>query len=83
MSWLLYPLLLALQLAFLFVILTYFGGMWKGAQDQGGHGWVASLLWAIGLLVILNYLHYAHDTRGVPLSSLGDLPRPPLTAHSA
>ena len=63
-----FPLLLVLQLAFLYVGLTYFGGLWKGAQDQGKHGWLASLLWAIGLLVILNFLHYAHDTAGFHLA---------------
>jgi len=68
MSWALFPLLLTLQFAVLFVGLNYFGGMWKGAQDHGKHGWVVSLLWGSGLLVIFNYLHYAHDTTGFHLA---------------
>ena len=42
--------------------------MWKGAQDQGKHGWLVSLRFAAGLLVILNFLHYAHDTTGFHLA---------------
>lgn len=67
-NWVFYPLFLVVQLAFLYAGLTYFAAMWKGAQDQGKHGWVVSLLFAFGLLVILNCLHYAHDIAGSHLA---------------
>jgi hypothetical protein len=50
-----YPLLVALwawplEFVLLFVLLTIYGAMWKGAQDQGRQGWFVALLWSLGLL---------------------------------
>ena len=56
-----HPLLVALwvwplEFVFLFVLLTIYGAMWKGAQDQGRRGWFVALLWSLGLLGGLHVL---------------------------
>ena len=40
------------QLLGLYLILTYFGGLWTGAESQGRHGWIAALL-AATVVVLL------------------------------
>ena len=55
------PLLVALwvwplEFVLLFVLLTIYGAMWKGAQDQGRRGWFVALLWSLGLLGGLHVL---------------------------
>ena len=41
-----------IQLLGLYIPLTYFGGLWSGAEIQGRHGWIAALL-AAGAVVLL------------------------------
>ena len=41
-----------IQLLGLYIALTYFGGLWSGAESQGRHGWIAALL-AAGVVVLL------------------------------
>ena len=36
-----------IHLAGLYFALTYFGGLWTGAESQGRHGWIAALLAAV------------------------------------
>jgi hypothetical protein len=45
-----------LQCFSLFIVLTIFGAMWKGAQDQGQHGWAVALIWAVALQLALQVL---------------------------
>lgn len=45
-----------LESLLLFVTLTIYGAMWKGAEDQGRRGWVVALLWSVGLVIALNAL---------------------------
>jgi hypothetical protein len=42
-----------IQLLGLYVALTYFGGLWSGAESQGRHGWIAALLAAVVALLLL------------------------------
>ena len=41
-----------IQLAALYFPLTYFGGLWTGAEIQGRHGWIAALLAAIAVVLL-------------------------------
>ncbi len=48
-------------------MLTIYGAMWKGAQDQGQRGWVVALIWAVALQLGLQalkelnvLLHHSH-----------------------
>jgi len=41
-----------IQLAALYFPLTYFGGLWTGAEIQGRHGWIAALLAAVVVLLL-------------------------------
>ena len=43
-----------IHLAGLYVPLTYFGGLWSGAESEGRHGWIAALLAAV--VVVLLFL---------------------------
>ena len=45
-----------LEFLLLFVLLTIYGAMWKGAQDQGRQGWFVALLWSLGLVIGLHGL---------------------------
>lgn len=45
-----------LEFLLLFVLLTIYGAMWKGAQDQGRRGWFVALLWSLGLVIGLHGL---------------------------
>jgi len=56
-----HPLLVALwvwplEFVLLFVLLTIYGAMWQGAQDQGRQGWFVALLWSLGLVIGLHAL---------------------------
>jgi hypothetical protein len=37
-------------------MLTIYGAMWKGAEDDGRKGWFVALLWSVGLVIALNAL---------------------------
>ncbi|MCX5936725.1 MAG: hypothetical protein NTW02_00585 [Cyanobium sp. LacPavin_0920_WC12_MAG_62_9] len=41
-----------IQLAALYFPLTYFGGLWTGAEIQGRHGWIAALLAAVVVVLL-------------------------------
>ena len=41
-----------IQLAALYFPLTYFGGLWTGAEIQGRHGWIAALLAAVAVVLL-------------------------------
>ena len=41
-----------IQLAGLYFPLTYFGGLWAGAEIQGRHGWIAALLAAVVVVLV-------------------------------
>ena len=41
-----------IQLAALYFPLTYFGGLWTGAESQGRHGWIAALLAAVAVVLL-------------------------------
>ena len=45
-----------LEFLLLFVLLTIYGAMWKGAQDQCRQGWFVALLWSLGLVIGLHGL---------------------------
>jgi hypothetical protein len=47
-----------LQFLLLFVLLTIYGAMWKGAEDQGRQGWFVALLWSAGLMIGLHGFGY-------------------------
>ena len=36
----------------LYIALTYFGGLWTGAESQGHHGWIAALLAAVAVVLL-------------------------------
>ena len=36
----------------LYIALTYFGGLWTGAESQGRHGWIAALLAAVAVVLL-------------------------------
>jgi hypothetical protein len=40
------------HLAGLYIALTYFGGLWTGAESQGRHGWIAALLAAVAVVLL-------------------------------
>ena len=46
------------ELLLLFVVLTIYGAMWKGAEEQGRQGWFVAMFWSIGLLIALHALGY-------------------------
>jgi hypothetical protein len=41
-----------IQLLGLYIPLTYFGGLWTGAEGQGRHGWIAALLAAVAVVLL-------------------------------
>ena len=41
-----------IQLLVLYIALTYFGGLWSGAESQGRHGWIAAMLAAFAILLL-------------------------------
>jgi hypothetical protein len=41
-----------IQLLSLYIPLTYFGGLWTGAEGQGRHGWIAALLAAVAVVLL-------------------------------
>ena len=41
-----------IQLLGLYIPLTYFGGLWSGAESQGRHGWIAALLAAVAVVLL-------------------------------
>ena len=41
-----------IHLAGLYVPLTYFGGLWSGAESEGRHGWIAALLAAFAVVLL-------------------------------
>ena len=62
-----------MQLASLYFPMTYFGGLWTGAESQGRHGWIAALLAAV--VVVLLFL-------GIDgLAVLMQRPAPDLLRH--
>ena len=42
-----------IQLAALYFPLTYLGGLWTGAEIQGRHGWIAALLAAVAVVLLV------------------------------
>ena len=64
---LLTPLLIwPLELLLLFLVLTIYGAMWKGAEDQGRRGWFVALLWSAGLMIGLHGLGYLRQFIAIP-----------------
>jgi succinate dehydrogenase/fumarate reductase cytochrome b subunit len=51
------PVLLTVQWLLLFVLLTIYGAMWNGAQQNNQKGWVVAVLWSTVILVVLNGSH--------------------------
>ena len=47
-----------MQFLLLLVLLTIYGAMWKGAEDQGRQGWFVALLWSAGLMIGLHGFGY-------------------------
>ena len=41
-----------IRLAALYFPLTYFGGLWTGAESKGRHGWIAALLAAVAVVLL-------------------------------
>ena len=41
-----------IQFLGLYIALTYFGGLWSGAESQGRHGWIAALLAAVAVVLL-------------------------------
>ena len=41
-----------IHLAGLYIALTYFGGLWSGAESEGRHGWIAALLAAVAVVLL-------------------------------
>ena len=41
-----------IHLAGLYFPLTYFGGLWSGAESEGRHGWIAALLAAFAVVLL-------------------------------
>ncbi|WP_415399656.1 hypothetical protein [Synechococcus sp. W4D4] len=50
------PLLWLIELIAVFIALSIYGAMWKGAQDQAQKGWFIALIWAVALVAALNGL---------------------------
>jgi hypothetical protein len=53
-----------LQVFALFIALTIYGAMWKGAQDHGHRGWIVALIWAIALEIAAQSLKALHLLTG-------------------
>ncbi|MCP9943165.1 hypothetical protein KBY70_12275 [Cyanobium sp. ATX 6E8] len=51
------PVLLTVQWLLLFVLLTIYGAMWNGAQQNNQTGWVVAVLWSTVILVVLKGSH--------------------------
>lgn len=56
-----HPLSWLLQALVLFVGLSVYGAMWRGAQDHRRNGWFVALLWTVAFLVLLNTIHAYDD----------------------
>ena len=66
---LLTPLLVwPVEFLLLFVVLTIYGAMWKGAEDQGRQGWFVALLWSAGLMIALHGFGYLLQFVDLPWS---------------
>jgi hypothetical protein len=55
---------LLIQLAGLFVILTIYGSMWMGAQDENQNGWVIAAIWSFGIVTIANSVRLIFSAAG-------------------
>ena len=51
------PVLLTVQWLLLFLLLTIYGAMWNGAQENNKKGWVIAVLWSTVTLVALKGSH--------------------------
>jgi hypothetical protein len=45
---------IAVQFGGLFIILTIYGSMWKGAQEENQNGWVIAVIWSFAIVSIAN-----------------------------
>ena len=52
--------LAALQVISLFIILSAYGAMWRAAQNQGHHGWLVALTWAVAITLVMAIIEYSH-----------------------
>ena len=52
--------LAALQVISLFIIFSAYGAMWRAAQNQGHHGWLVALTWAVAITLGVGVIEYAN-----------------------
>ena len=52
--------LAALQVVSLFIILSAYGAMWRAAQNQGHHGWLVALTWAVAITLGMGIIEYSN-----------------------
>lgn len=52
--------LAALQVISLFIILSAYGAMWRAAQNQGHHGWLVALTWAVAITLGMGIIEYSN-----------------------
>jgi len=52
--------LAALQVISLFVLLSAYGSMWRAAQNQGHHGWLVALTWAVAIALGMGVIEYSN-----------------------
>jgi len=45
----------------LFLGLTIYGAMWRGAQDHGRKGWLIALIWSVVILLLWHAIEAAHQ----------------------
>ena len=52
--------LAALQVISLFILLSAYGAMWRAAQNQGHHGWLVALTWAVAIALGMGVIEYSN-----------------------
>ena len=52
--------LAALQVISLFILLSAYGAMWRAAQNQGHHGWIVALTWAVAIALGMGVIEYSN-----------------------
>jgi uncharacterized membrane protein (DUF485 family) len=52
--------LAALHVISIFILLSAYGAMWRAAQNQGHHGWIVALTWAMAIALGMGVIEYSN-----------------------
>jgi hypothetical protein len=44
----------------LFILLSAYGAIWRAAHNQGHHGWIVALTWAVAIALGMGVIEYSN-----------------------